>query len=163
MEPDHVSDWFWEALEATRPRLSALESWLEAQPREVLEAFALAYESAAESLADFSEGVSVDGDVWSEDSTEDLCLWVVGQGHALWNSVVAGELGLDEVARMYLGRAPLLPEGATPWDAEVSNPEHRGYQSPGSIVHGVYRTRFAEELHDRLARAAETAAAAGGA
>ncbi|MED7950928.1 hypothetical protein [Streptomyces sp. BE303] len=150
MGPDHVPDWFWEVLEAARPRLSALELWLESPSREVLEAFALAYESAAESLADFSEGLSVDGDVWSEDSTEDLCLWVVGQGHGLWSSVVAGELRLEEVAQMYLGRAPLLPEGTEPWDEDVSAPEHRGYQSPGAIVHGVYRTRFAEELHERL-------------
>ncbi|MFF2750276.1 hypothetical protein ACFVVA_32655 [Kitasatospora sp. NPDC058048] len=150
MGPDHVPDWFWEVLEAARPRLSALESWLESHSREVLEAFALAYESAAESLADFSEGVSVDGDVWSEDSTEDLCMWVVGQGYGLWSSVVAGELRLEEAAQMYLGRAPLLPEGVAPWDGDVSDPEHRGYQSPGAIVHGVYRTRFAEELHERL-------------
>ncbi|KOV38015.1 hypothetical protein ADK60_03165 [Streptomyces sp. XY431] len=146
MEPDHVPDWFWEVLDATRPRLSALELWLESRSREELEAFALAYESAAESLADFSEGVSVDGDVWSEDSTEDLCMWVVGQGYSLWNSVIVGDLRLEEAARMYLGRAPLLPEGAAPWDGEVSNPEHRGYQSPGAIVHGVHRTRFAAEL-----------------
>ncbi|KJY37052.1 hypothetical protein [Streptomyces sp. NRRL S-495] len=146
MEPDHVPDWFWEVLDATRPRLSALELWLESRSREELEAFASAYESAAESLADFSEGVSVDGDVWSEDSTEDLCLWVVGQGYSLWNSVIVGDLRLEEAARMYLGRAPLLPEGVAPWDGEVSNPEHRGYQSPGAIVHGVHRTRFAEEL-----------------
>ncbi|MFF7589287.1 hypothetical protein ACFZCK_17545 [Kitasatospora purpeofusca] len=123
---------------------------MESQPREVLEAFALAYGSAAESLADFSDGVSVDGDVWSEDSTEDLCMWVVGQGRGLWSSVVAGDLRLEEAAPMYLGRAPLLPEGAAPWDGEVSDPEHRGYQSPGAIVHGVYRTRFAEDLHERL-------------
>ncbi|MDY0816636.1 hypothetical protein [Kitasatospora purpeofusca] len=151
MGPDRDPDWFWEVLDATRPRLSALESWLESQPRDVLEAFALAYESAAESLADFSEGVSVDGDVWSEDGTEDLCRWVVGQGYGLWSPVVAGDLPLEEVARMYLGRAPLLPEGGTPWDGEVSDPAHRGYQSPGAIVQGVYRTRFAEDLHERLA------------
>ncbi len=150
MGPDHVSDGFWEVLESTRPRLSALESWLGTQPREALEAFALAYESAAESLADFSGGVTVDGEVWSEDSTEDLCLWVVGQGRALWTSVVVGDLPLEEAARMYLGRAPLGPDVVTPWDGEVSDPGHRGYQSPGTIVHGVYRTRFAEDLHERL-------------
>ncbi|OKI78466.1 hypothetical protein AMK12_21295 [Streptomyces sp. TSRI0395] len=29
-------------------------------------------------------------------------------------------------------------------------PSHRGYQSPGGLVHCVYRTRFAEELRERL-------------
>ncbi|MFF7454487.1 hypothetical protein [Kitasatospora sp. NPDC008115] len=151
MEPDHVPAWFWDVLEATRPRLSALESWLGSQPREVLEAFALAYESAADSLADFAEGVSVDGDVWSEDSTEDLCLWVVGQGRGLWGAVIAGDLGLEAAAQLYLGRA--APDQVAPWDGEVSNPEHRGYQSPGAIAHGVHRSRFGEDLHERLADA----------
>ncbi|MER5619201.1 hypothetical protein [Streptomyces sp. NPDC002215] len=150
MGPDHVPDWFWEVLEATRPRLSALELWLESQPREVLEAFALAYESAADSLADFSEGVSVDGDVWSEDSTEDLCMWVVGQGCGLWSSVIAGEVQLEEAAQMYLGRTRPFPDCVVPWDEDVSDPEHKGYQSPWTIVHGIYRTRFAEELHERF-------------
>ncbi|MFE2935574.1 hypothetical protein [Streptomyces sp. NPDC059278] len=143
--------------QATRPHLSALESWLGSQPREVLEAFALAYESAADSLADFSEGMSVEGDVWSEDSTEDLCMWVVGQGSGLWSSVIAGEVQLEEAAQMYLGRTRLLPDSVVPWDEEVSDPEHRGYQSPWTIVHGVYRTRFAEELHERLGASEEVA------
>ncbi|MEG3626879.1 hypothetical protein [Streptomyces poriticola] len=150
VESDHVPDWFWEVLEATRPRLSALESWLVSQRREVLEDFALAYLNAAEALVDFSEGVSVDGDIWSEDSTEDLCMWVVGQGRGLWQLVTARELGLEEVAQAYLGRTPLLPDGAASWDGVVTDSRHRGYQSPGTIVYGVYRARFAEELSERL-------------
>ncbi|MFE7560128.1 hypothetical protein [Kitasatospora sp. NPDC057500] len=149
-DPDPVPAWFWDVLEAARPRLPALELWLGSQPRSVLEAFALAYESAADSLADFAEGVSVDGDVWSEDSTEDLCLWVVGQGRALWGAVIAGELGLEEAAQLYLGCAPLAPDRVVPWDEEVSAPEHKGYQSPGAIAYGVYRSRFGEDLHERL-------------
>ncbi|MDV9189195.1 hypothetical protein R6L23_13410 [Streptomyces sp. SR27] len=150
VESDHVPDWFWEVLEATRPRLSALESWLRSQPREVLEDFALAYLDAAEALVDFSEGVSVDGDIWSEDSTEDLCMWVVGQGRGLWRLVTAGELGLEEVAQAYLGRTSLLPDEVASWDGAVTDPEHRGCQSPETIVYSVYRTRFAEELSERL-------------
>ncbi|MER6360478.1 hypothetical protein [Kitasatospora sp. NPDC001527] len=145
-----VPEWFWDVLEATRPRLSALEAWLGSQPREVLEEFALAQLEAAEALADFAEGVIVDGDGWSEDSTEDLCLWVVGQGRAFWQRVVTGELGLDEAARAYLGRTPPLPEGTVAWDGVVADPEHRGYQSSAAIVHGVYRTRFGEDLAERL-------------
>ncbi|WP_380283256.1 hypothetical protein [Kitasatospora purpeofusca] len=150
MAPEDVPDWFWDVLEATRPRLSTLELWLESQPREVLEAFALAYEAAADALADFSEGVRVDGEFWSEDDTEDLCGWVVGQGRGLWGSVIAGERSLEEAAQMYLDRAALPADHVVPWDEEVANPEHRGYQSPASIAHGVYRTRFAEDLHERL-------------
>ncbi|MFF2658155.1 hypothetical protein ACFVUH_12395 [Kitasatospora sp. NPDC058032] len=151
MAPDEVPDWFWAALEATRPRLSALESWLESRPREVLEAFALAFEAAADALADFSDGVRVDGFGWSEDDTEDLCLWIVGQGRGFWESVLAGERSLEEAAQLYLGRVPPSAGQVVPWDEEVTNPEHRGYQSPGTIVHGVYRTRFSEVLDERPA------------
>ncbi|MET9659140.1 hypothetical protein [Streptomyces sp. NPDC006510] len=146
----HVPDWFWEVLDATRPRLSALEAWLESQPREILEGFALAYLDAVDSLIDFSEGVNVDGVVWSEDSTEDLCVWVVGQGRGFWHSVAAGERELAEAAQAYLERTSLLRGEVTQWDQEVTAPEHRGYQSPDAIVYGVYRTRFAEDLHERL-------------
>ncbi|MER6499294.1 hypothetical protein ABT218_07855 [Streptomyces sp. NPDC001455] len=149
-ELGQVPDWFWEVLDATRPRLSALEAWLESQPREILEGFASAYLDAAESLIDFSEGVTVDGGVWSEDSTEDLCMWVVGQGRGFWDSVVTGEWELAEAAQAYLGRASPLSGEVTQWDQEVSAPEHRGYQSPDALVHGVYRTRFAQDLYGWL-------------
>ncbi|MFF8774542.1 hypothetical protein [Kitasatospora sp. NPDC015120] len=151
MEPEHIPAWFWDALEAARPHLPALESWLGSRPRGVVEDFALAYESAADALADFSQGVRVDGDVWSEDSTEDLCRWVVGQGRALWCSVLAGERALEDAAQLYLGRVPPGPDQVDPWDGEVADPRHRGYQSPGTIAHGVYRSRFGEDLHERLA------------
>ncbi|MEE1736537.1 hypothetical protein PUR49_08490 [Streptomyces sp. BE147] len=143
-------DWFWDVLDATRPRLSALEAWLQAQPRRILEEFALAYLDAAESLTDFSEGVRVDGADWSEDSTEDLCLWVVGQGHRFWYAVITGEWELAEAAQVYLGCPSPLSGEVIRWDQVVSDPEHRGYQSPDAIVHGVCRTRFAEDLHERL-------------
>ncbi|MFB6891530.1 hypothetical protein ACFCX4_19740 [Kitasatospora sp. NPDC056327] len=149
-EADDVPGWFWEVLAATRPRLTALESWLGSRPREVLEEFALAHECAAESLADYADGVCVDGDGWSEDDTEDLCAWVVAQGHGFWEAVRTGRLRLDEAARLYLGRTPPPPGHPAPWDDEVADPRHRGYRSPAAIVHGVYRTRFAEELHERL-------------
>ncbi|MFJ6621577.1 hypothetical protein ACIQOW_28885 [Kitasatospora sp. NPDC091335] len=139
---ERVPGWFWEVLEAARPRVAALEAWLGGRPREVLEEFAWAYATAAEELADFAEGVSVDGEVWSEDSTEDLCLWVVGQGYGLWRAVVEGERALEEAARVYLG-------GEAAWDGDVADPAHRGYQSPDAIVHGVHRSRFGEELRER--------------
>ncbi|MGW4382257.1 hypothetical protein [Kitasatospora sp. NPDC004531] len=145
-----MPDRFWAALAAARPQLSALERWLVAQPREVVEEFALAYETAAGALADTVEGVRVDGDDWSEDSTEDLCDWVVGQGRELWTAVAAGELPLEQAAQLYLGRAVPHPGSVTEWDAEVADPGHRGYQSPRHLAHGVYRTRFAEDLDARL-------------
>ncbi|MFJ6048892.1 hypothetical protein [Streptomyces sp. NPDC092307] len=147
---ENVPGWFWEVLDTTRPSLSALESWLEAQPRDRLEAYAPAYLEAAESLIDFSEGVTVDGAVWSEDSTEDLCMWVVGQGRAFWRSTIEGTWTLADAAQAYLGRPAPLVRDVTQWDGRVRRPEHTGYASPGTLVHGVYRTRFGQDLYERL-------------
>ncbi|WP_405436845.1 hypothetical protein OG373_07365 [Streptomyces avidinii] len=150
MEAEDVPGWFWEVLDTARPSLSALESWLESQPRGVLEGYALAYLEAAESLVDFSEGVTVDGEVWSEDSTEDLCMWVVGQGRVFWRSTVEGAWELPEVAQAYLGRPSALVREVTQWDDRVRSPGHTGYGTPGTLVHGVYRTRFGQDLYARL-------------
>ncbi|MFB7256974.1 hypothetical protein [Streptomyces nojiriensis] len=150
MELEDVPGWFWEVLDAARPSLSALEAWLEAQPRDVLEEYALAYLEAAEALIDFSEGVTVDGAGWSEDSTEDLCMWVVGQGRAFWRSTVEGAWELPDAAQAYLGRSSPLVGEVTPWDEQVRRPEHTGYRSPGTLVHGVYRRRFGQDLDERL-------------
>jgi hypothetical protein len=145
-----VPEWFWEVLDTTRPSLLALERWLGDQPGTVLVEFARAYLEAAEALADYAQGVVVDGFVWSEDSTEDLCLWVVGQGRDLWHAVVAGELTLAETAGAYLGRPSPLSGAVTPWDQAVAHPGHRGSQSPDALVHAVHRTRFAADLHALL-------------
>ncbi|GAA2328886.1 hypothetical protein [Dactylosporangium salmoneum] len=142
-----IPDWFWSALAAARPSLAALEAWLEAQPREVVERFAAAYDAAAGELVDdYSDGVEVDGIVWSEDSAEDLCAWVVGQGRDFWGRVVDGTWSLAEVADAYLDRPSPLGAAAVRWDTAVSHPDHRGYQAPWAIAYGVYRTRFGEEL-----------------
>ncbi|MFD7916329.1 hypothetical protein ACFV30_37430 [Streptomyces sp. NPDC059752] len=146
METEDVPGWFWEVLDTARPSLSALES----QPRAVLEGYALAYLEAAKSLIDFSEGVTVDGEVWSEDSTEDLCMWVVGQGRAFWRSTVEEAWELPDAAQAYLGRPSPLMWEVTQWDAQVLRPEHTGYRCPGTLVHGVYRTRFGQDLYERL-------------
>ncbi|MEV7560257.1 hypothetical protein [Streptomyces sp. NPDC089795] len=150
MEPEVVPGWFWEVLDTARPSLSALESWLEAQPRDVLETYAVAYLEAAESLIDFSEGVTVDGEVWSEDSTEDLCVWVVGQGRAFWRSTIEGSWDLSDAAQAYLRRPSSVMGEVTWWDGQVRRPEHTGYASPATLVHGVYRTRFGQDLYERL-------------
>lgn len=138
-----VPDWFWDVIEAAKPRVAALEAWLAAQPEATMAQFALIYETAAAELADYWDGIEVDGDVWSEDDMEDLCDWVVSQGRDYWTSVRTGDRPLIEAARTY--RA----ESGT-WDPAITNPEHRGYASPQAIVHGVYWSRFGESLDDRL-------------
>ncbi|WP_234314198.1 MULTISPECIES: hypothetical protein [unclassified Streptomyces] len=92
----------------------------------------------------------VDGADRSEDSTEDLCMWVVGQGRAFWRSTIDGTWELSDAAQAYLGRSSPLMCEVTRWDGSVRRPEHAGYASPGTLVHGVYRTRFGQDLYERL-------------
>lgn len=77
-------------------------------------------------------------------------MWVVGQGRGFWCSAVTGERELTEAAQAYLGRTSSLSGEVTQWNEEVSAPEHRGHQSPDAIIYGVYGTRFAEDLYERL-------------
>lgn len=133
------TDWFWDVIAATAPRVAALEAWLAAQPRTTVQRFAFAYEDASTELADYADGITVDGVTFSEDDMEDLCDWVVSQGRAYWETVVSGELPLAEAALAY-------HDDTTHWDTAVTDPGHRGYQSPSGIAHGVYRTRFGEDL-----------------
>lgn len=136
-----VPDWFWDAIEATRPHVAALEAWLVAEPKATVEQFALHYDIAAPELADYSCGIEVDGMGWSEDDMEDLCRWIVGQGRAYWQSVIDGDRTLLAAARTFL-------DDANHWNSEVSDPAHRGYQSPGGIARGVYWSQFGEMMDD---------------
>ncbi|HEX5402888.1 MAG TPA: hypothetical protein VFX16_11380 [Pseudonocardiaceae bacterium] len=140
-DEDEVPDWFWDVIESTRPRVAALEAWLQAQPRETVARFALTYEDAASDLAEYWNGIVVDGVGWSVDDMEDLCDWVVSQGHTYWLTVRSGAHPLVDAAREYHAES-----GA--WDAIVASPEHRGYASPAGIGHGVYWTRFGEDVPD---------------
>jgi hypothetical protein len=147
---DEIPEWFWQVLDSTKPRLPALEAWLEAQPRRTVEHFAAAYVEAAGMLGDYSDGVVVDGVGWSEDAMEDLYNWIVSQGHDYWAAVVSGEYPLADVIEVYLDRPAPLGPAPVRWTDDVSNPAHKGYQAPQYIAHGVYFTRFGEEIYDHI-------------
>jgi hypothetical protein len=136
-----ADDWFWDVLDRTRPDLAALEAWLMAQPATTVADFGFHYDEAARDLVDYADGVLAGGFVWSEDDTEDLCHWIVGQGRAYYESVASGAVPLTVAARTYAERADR-------WTTDVTDPAHRGYQAPGSIANGVYRSRFGVWLDD---------------
>jgi hypothetical protein len=140
-------DWFWKALDATRPSLAALESWLMNASQEHVEQFAAEYELAAQALCDYWDGPIVDGVEYSEDDTEDLCDWVVAQGRELWHKVKDREIDIGTIALVHSrGNYDLLPVPVSEWTTEVRDSKHRGYQDPASIASGVYRSRFGVDL-----------------
>ena len=145
-EDPEIPAWFWPVIDAAGHRLDVLEAWLTNQPKDVVVAYGQAYIVAAADLVEnyFADGVLVDGDVWSEDSTQDLCTWVVGQGRALWARVASGDLPLSDAAQIYLGRVP----GTVPWTLDASGVATT--KSPWRIECTVYWNRFDEELLEVL-------------
>jgi hypothetical protein len=141
-----IPAWFWQVIDAAGHRLDVLEAWLMNQPKDVVVAYGHAYVVAAGDLVEgyFADGVLVDAAVWSEDATQDLCTWVVGQGRALWARVASGDLPLSDAAQIYLGRAP----GSVPWALDESGATT--IKSPWWIEGTVYWNRFEEELHEVL-------------
>jgi hypothetical protein len=141
-----VPAWFWQVIDAAGHRLDALEAWLMHQPKDVVVAYGQAYVVASADLVEnyFADGVLVDDHVWSEDSTQDLCTWIVGQGRALWARVASRDLALSDAAQIYLGRVP----GSVPWALDASGAVTT--KSPWRIETTVYWNRFDEELLDVL-------------
>jgi hypothetical protein len=141
-----IPAWFWLVIDAAGRRVDVLEAWLMTQPREVVVAYGQAYVAAAADLVEgyFADGVVVEGAVWSEDSTQDLCTWVVGQGRALWARVASGDLPLADAARVYLGRVP----GSVAWALDGSGAA--AVKSPWRIEGTIYWDRFGEELAEVL-------------
>ena len=136
-------DWFWDVLQSTRPSLAKLEAWLVDASEEKLEQFASAYELAAQSVCDYWDGPIVEGVQYSEDDTEDVCNWIVSQGHGLWRCVQVGDIDIERIATaISKGEFRLLPTPTEEWTKEVSDPKHYGYQDPALIAAGVYYSRF---------------------
>ena len=143
-------DWFWSAIEQAKPSLGRLAKWLESASKEEVIQFALAYEWAAEEVADYWAGPNVDGAPYSEDDTEKMCKWVVSQGRGLWKRAVAREIDLVELARLEVASG-LGESGEYPgWVADVADSAYDGYLAPESIAHAVYRTRFGLSLLEGL-------------
>ena len=139
-------DWFWSVIEQAKPSLGRLATWLEAASEEEVVQFALAYDLAAEQLADSWDGPHVDDVPYSEDDTEDLCDWVVSQGRGLWRAAMAREIDLRELARLELASERGETSECPGWAADVSNPAYDGSLAPRYLAHAVYRNRFGHSL-----------------
>ncbi|WP_433057892.1 DUF4240 domain-containing protein [Dactylosporangium sp. CS-033363] len=115
----------WTVLETHARDMDSLVAWLRTAPRDEVVAFQSAYEEAAEELADYWDGPVVDGVQYSEDDTEDLCLWIVAQGRAAW-----------EAARVDFGAAVRRYVERDVDDAWV----------PGGVAYEIFFARFGSSL-----------------
>ncbi|MER7277572.1 hypothetical protein ABT369_24335 [Dactylosporangium sp. NPDC000244] len=120
-----VSDRFWDVLESHERSQASLVAWLWSASRDEIVAYQRAFEEAAEELADYWDGPVVDGVQYSEDDTEDLCLWIVGEGRESWD---AARADFEGAIRRYLARDPD--------DAWV----------PGAPAYAVFHERFGVSL-----------------
>ena len=96
-----IPAWFWSMLDETRPSLENLALLLEDLSRERLVQFAFHYQAAAQEVCDYWQGPVVDDISFSEDDTEDLCNWVVGQGRSMWEHALSLGSDLEPIVRLY--------------------------------------------------------------
>src|SRR4051794_28730205 len=78
---------FWNILKECKPSLKKLEQALESLDKEELENYYGLYQVFSEKICDYSNGPAG----LSEDSTEDLCIWIVSQGFEFWQTMVTKE------------------------------------------------------------------------
>jgi hypothetical protein len=145
-ETPEIPGWFWTTLDDARPELSRLCTFLEAMAREHLVAFARAYRDAAEAVCDYWDGP----EGFSEDDTEDLCNWIVGQGQVVWRRAIeAGPGALESLVRAFEA-AEANPDSPGSWKTSVPRDEYRGWQSPSGIAYPIFARRFNADLHGFL-------------
>ncbi len=147
-EPQEIPEWFWSLIETTKPSLALLIERLEALSQAELEQWQRAYELAAAAIVPYWDGPDMGGNlgVLSEDSTEDLCEWIVSQGRELWQRATGPGADLIYLAHLYQrAEQGLIPEYPA-WSTAVTNPEYRGYRDPCYIAYPIYRARFGSEL-----------------
>ncbi|WP_194923311.1 hypothetical protein [Catenulispora pinisilvae] len=136
LEDGEIPDAFWDRVGSAGPGDEGATAWLSVATASEIVEYQLAFELAAEELADYSDGPCVDAFVFSEDDTEDLCLWIVAQGRQAWQSVRAGRESLAQAARRYLARR---------LDAESET-----WTAAGTSAYSIFHDRFGESLSDRM-------------
>jgi hypothetical protein len=144
------SPWFWQLLASSQLSLPALCRQLEQLPKEQLRRYHFEYEAAKDAVnpsyrPEFYAHLAAE---CSEDHGDDFAAWVVMQGRAFFEQVLAHpeqmQRHLDLFAEVESGHAARQLR----WDNEVDRPEYRGYQRADYIAWPIYQLRFGERLPD---------------
>jgi hypothetical protein len=135
---DEIPEWLWRVIEQTKPSSEKLIQWFESVEKERIVQFYVAFDYASQEISDYSAGVRIDNYVFSEDSMEDLCDWIVSQGKDLWEQSTGETADLVAIARIYL---------------DVENDPNAKYPKwfPQTIAHRFYYKHFNEAIFDAAA------------
>jgi hypothetical protein len=141
---DEVPQWFWTTLDAARPDLGRLRTWLESASRQEIEDFQIGFENAKEALTDGygyngPNTVEIDGIVFSEDDKEDLCAWIVAHGQRYWEAALAVCDDLSGLAREYMAA-----------ERNQEDPVQKWHEVAGVLAAKVYYERFDANFHTAL-------------
>lgn len=148
--------WFWNIIESNKPLLTNLEMTLEQSDQETVENYFALYTTASQEIVDYWDAP------FSEDSTEDICDWIVSQGKVFWEIVVNNEIDLLQAHQLMVEIDIVKSESEpkpTPkptkyanmvchWNNEVKNEKYQGYQSPKALAIGVYYEKFDRNIYD---------------
>jgi len=142
-------DRFWTVLESVRPDLSRLADWLESASRTQIVAFQAEFEAAKEDLADYSEGIRFNGTTTSEDATQDICAWIVGQGRVAWEAAFSRKSDLSAYAQEHQdSESQVSTKGV--WNDSGLGEKYRGSRSPAILAYCIYEDRFGDSLYDAI-------------
>ena len=140
-----VSQWFWVVLEKAKRDLGRLAAWLETASRLEIEEFAREYRCAkARVIADYSQGIEIDGVSFSEEITEDFCDWIVAQGRPVWQAALASHAYVSGLAREYqrAKKSGGKSVASHTWNAANLGQKYPGSHAPRLLADAVYNARF---------------------
>jgi hypothetical protein len=140
---------FWTVLESAKQDLGRLAEWLESASQTEIVAFQTEFEAAKEDLADYSEGITFNGTTTSEDATQDICAWIVGQGRVVWEAAFSSKDDLSSYAQGYqLFESRRSTKGS--WNDSGLGDKYRGSRSAAILAYRIYEDRFGDSLYDAV-------------
>lgn len=145
-----LSAWFWEVLESSNRSLRTLCRQLEQASKAQLCRYKIDFDDAKACVNPcfWDECLEYLSDDCSEDHGDDFAAWVVMQGRAFFERVVAQPEDIDEYLEMFSAADAETGDPETLWDLEVDRDEYRGYQRADYIAEPIYLARFGQDLHD---------------
>jgi hypothetical protein len=149
MNYEEIPDWFWNLIDSSKPDLKKLEKALEELEKEQLEDYYGLYKRASQEIRDPWDGPYINEEIdhLSEDSTEDLCDWIVSQGYDHWSEMDIDDESLAAVFHsMKKVEKGKKVKGCVNWNSNTKYP----YKTPKALALSVYEEKFGEDMYDHI-------------